>query len=107
MARKGAWEGYRRLLPAFLCAHIFIDRERGGERGRERERERERETERDRDRDRDRDRETSGYEAVAALCQRRFVVASISFPELSGTSLFRGMFQFLFSGSFPGTDINA
>ena len=84
MHRKGPWEGYRRLLPAFLCAHIFIL-----------------------ERERERERETSGYEAVAALCQRRFVVASISFPELSGTSLFQGMFQFSFSGSFPGTDINA
>ena len=25
--RKGPWEGYR-LLPAFLCAHILIERER-------------------------------------------------------------------------------
>ena len=65
------------------------------------------ERERERGRERERERETSGYEAVAALCQRRFVVASISFPELSGTSLFQGMFQFSFSGSFPGTDINA
>ena len=39
MNRKGPWEGYRRqakrrlarcLLPAFLCAHIFIDRETSG-----------------------------------------------------------------------------
>ena len=35
MNRKGPWEGYRRqtvsarcLLPGFLCAHIFIERER-------------------------------------------------------------------------------
>ena len=37
MNRKGPWEGYRRqakrrlahcLLPSFLCAHIFIERER-------------------------------------------------------------------------------
>ena len=37
MNRKGPWEGYRRqamrrlahcLLPAFLCPHIFIERER-------------------------------------------------------------------------------
>ena len=31
MNRKGPWEGYSRLarclLPAFLCAHIFIERE--------------------------------------------------------------------------------
>ena len=39
MNRKGPWEGYRRqakrrlarcLLPAFLCAHIFIERETSG-----------------------------------------------------------------------------
>ena len=39
MNRKGPWEGYRRqakrrlarcLLPAFLCAHIFIKRETSG-----------------------------------------------------------------------------
>ena len=40
MNRKGPWEGYRRqakqaglarcLLPAFLCAHIFIGRETSG-----------------------------------------------------------------------------
>ena len=39
MDRKGPWEGYRRqakrrparcLLPAFLCAHIFIERETSG-----------------------------------------------------------------------------
>ena len=51
--------------------------------------------------------DTRRFSYVAALCQRRFAVASISFPELSDTSLFQGMFQFLFSGSFPGTDINA
>ena len=37
MNRKGPWEGYRRqakrrlahcILPAFLCAHVFIERER-------------------------------------------------------------------------------
>ena len=28
MNRKGPWEGYRQLLPAFLWAHIFIERER-------------------------------------------------------------------------------
>ena len=28
MNRKGPWEGYICLLPAFLCAHIFISRER-------------------------------------------------------------------------------
>ena len=27
---KEPWEGYRRLLPAFLCAHIFIERETSG-----------------------------------------------------------------------------
>ena len=41
MSRKGPWEGYRRLakrrlarclLPAFLCTHIFIEREREKER---------------------------------------------------------------------------
>ena len=39
MNRKGPWEGYRRqanrrlarcLLPAFLCAYIFIERETSG-----------------------------------------------------------------------------
>ena len=39
MNRKGPWEGYRRqakrrlarcLLPAFLCAHIFVERETSG-----------------------------------------------------------------------------
>ena len=39
MNRKGPWEGYRRqakrrlarcLLPAFLCAHIFIERKTSG-----------------------------------------------------------------------------
>ena len=33
MNRKGPWEGYRqqaKLLPAFLCAHIFIKRETSG-----------------------------------------------------------------------------
>ena len=39
MNRKGPWEGYRRrakrrlarcLLPAFLCAHILIERETSG-----------------------------------------------------------------------------
>ena len=28
MNRKGPWEGYSCLLPAFSCAHIFIERER-------------------------------------------------------------------------------
>ena len=51
--------------------------------------------------------DTRPFSCVAALCQRRFAVASISFPELSDTSLFQGMFQFSFSGSFPGIDINA
>ena len=27
---KEPWEGCRRLLPAFLCAHIFIERETSG-----------------------------------------------------------------------------
>ena len=30
MNRKGRWEGYRREAPAFLCAHIFIQRETSG-----------------------------------------------------------------------------
>ena len=30
MNRKGPWEGYRRLFPAFLCALIFIERETSG-----------------------------------------------------------------------------
>ena len=39
MSRKGPWEGYRRqakrrlarrLLPAFLCVHMFIERETSG-----------------------------------------------------------------------------
>ena len=29
MSRKGPWEGYN-LLPAFLCAHILIERETSG-----------------------------------------------------------------------------
>ena len=51
--------------------------------------------------------DTRPFSYVTALCQRRFAVASFSFPELSDTSLFQGMFQFSFSGSFPGIDINA
>ena len=30
MNRKGPWEGYSCLLPAFLCAHILIERETSG-----------------------------------------------------------------------------